>query len=109
MTDKPSNVPGGPANPGSAGGDIPDTLRTAVRAAEETGRQAQEKAMFAMPFRARLRARETVRPRTTLSILSRIDPASDTFAPGGADTPDSAAPPRRHRPQRRIASIVRPR
>ncbi len=66
--------------------ELPESLRDAVRGAEEIGRKAQEKAMLAMPFRARLRAREGVRPRTTLSIISRIDPETDRFAlPGDSD------------------------
>ncbi len=91
MSDKPSNPSIGPV----PNGDIPDSLRTAVREAEETGRQAQEKAMFAMPFRARLRARETVRPRTTMSIVNGVDPSTDTFVAGGAPQPTPAPTPMR--------------
>lgn len=53
---------------------LPESLRDAVRAAEATGRAAEERAQLAMPFRARLRARDAVRPQPTLSILTHSAP-----------------------------------
>ncbi len=53
--------------------ELPETLRQAVREAEETGRRAEEIAHLNMPFRARLKARDHVRPQSTLAILSGID------------------------------------
>lgn len=53
---------------------LPESLRDAVRAAEATGRAAEERAQSAMPFRARLRARDAVRPQPTLSILTHSAP-----------------------------------
>jgi HD-GYP domain-containing protein (c-di-GMP phosphodiesterase class II) len=53
---------------------LPESLRQAVREAEATGRAAEERAQSAMPFRARLRARDAVRPQPTLSILTHSAP-----------------------------------
>ncbi len=53
---------------------LPDSLRQAVRDAQATGRAAEERAQLAMPFRARLRARDAVRPQPTLSILTDSRP-----------------------------------
>lgn len=53
---------------------LPDSLRQAVREAEATGRAAEDRAQSAMPFRARLRARDAVRPQPTLSILTHSRP-----------------------------------
>jgi hypothetical protein len=53
---------------------LPESLRQAVREAEATGRAAEERAQSAMPFRARLRARDAVRPQPTLSILTHSGP-----------------------------------
>lgn len=53
---------------------LPDSLRQAVREAQATGRAAEERAQSAMPFRARLRARDAVRPQPTLSILTHSGP-----------------------------------
>ncbi len=53
---------------------LPDSLRTAVREAQATGRAAEDRAQSAMPFRARLRARDAVRPQPTLSILTDAAP-----------------------------------
>lgn len=53
---------------------LPDSLRTAVREAQATGRAAEDRAQSAMPFRARLRARDAVRPQPTLSILTHSAP-----------------------------------
>ena len=53
---------------------LPESLRQAVREAEATGRAAEERAQLAMPFRARLRARDAVRPQPTLSILTHSGP-----------------------------------
>ena len=55
---------------------LPESLRQAVREAEATGRAAEERAQSAMPFRARLRARDAVRPQPTLSILTHSGPVS---------------------------------
>src|SRR3990167_3281389 len=55
---------------------LPESLRQAVREAQETGRAAEERAHLAMPFRARLRARDAVRPQPTLSILTHSGPVS---------------------------------
>lgn len=55
---------------------LPESLRQAVREAEATGRAAEERAQLAMPFRARLRARDAVRPQPTLSILTHSGPVS---------------------------------
>lgn len=53
---------------------LPESLRQAVRDAQATGRAAEERAQSAMPFRARLRARDAVRPQPTLSILTHSRP-----------------------------------
>ncbi len=53
---------------------LPESLCQAVREAEATGRAAEERAQSAMPFRARLRARDAVRPQPTLSILTHSGP-----------------------------------
>lgn len=53
---------------------LPESLRQAVREAEATGRAAEERAQSAMPFRARLRARDAIRPQPTLSILTHSGP-----------------------------------
>lgn len=53
---------------------LPESLRQAVREAEATGRAAEDRAQAAMPFRARLRARDAVRPQPTLSILTHSGP-----------------------------------
>lgn len=53
---------------------LPDSLRQAVRDAQATGRAAEDRAQSAMPFRARLRARDAVRPQPTLSILTDAAP-----------------------------------
>jgi hypothetical protein len=53
---------------------LPESLRQAVREAEATGRAAEARAQSAMPFRARLRARDAVRPQPTLSILTHSGP-----------------------------------
>ena len=53
---------------------LPESLRQAVREAEATGRAAEARAHSAMPFRARLRARDAVRPQPTLSILTHSGP-----------------------------------
>jgi hypothetical protein len=53
---------------------LPESLRQAVREAEATGRAAEARAQSAMPFRARLRARDAVRPQPTLSILTHSAP-----------------------------------
>lgn len=55
---------------------LPESLRDAVRGAEATGRAAEERAHLAMPFRARLRARDAVRPQPTLSILTGSKPVT---------------------------------
>jgi hypothetical protein len=55
---------------------LPESLRQAVREAEATGRAAEDRAQSAMPFRARLRARDAVRPQPTLSILTHSGPVS---------------------------------
>ncbi len=55
---------------------LPESLRAAVRGAEATGRAAEERAYNAMPFRARLHARDAVRPQPTLSILTGSKPIS---------------------------------
>ncbi len=55
---------------------LPESLRQAVREAEATGRAAEERAQSVMPFRARLRARDAVRPQPTLSILTHSGPVS---------------------------------
>jgi len=52
---------------------IPDSVRYTVRAAQEAGRRAEERANLDMPFRARLRARDGVRPQSTLAIISGIE------------------------------------
>lgn len=56
---------------------LPESLRQAVREAEATGRRAEERAQLAMPFRARLRARDAVRPQSTLAILADADQFGD--------------------------------
>ncbi|MEQ9505502.1 MAG: hypothetical protein RLO80_04475 [Hyphomonas sp.] len=53
---------------------LPESLRQAIRDAQATGRAAEERAHLAMPFRARLRARDAVRPQPTLSILTDSGP-----------------------------------
>ncbi|MBU4165000.1 MAG: hypothetical protein KKF36_12800 [Alphaproteobacteria bacterium] len=53
---------------------LPESLRQAIREAEATGRAAEAQAQSAMPFRARLRARDGVRPQPTLSILTHSGP-----------------------------------
>jgi hypothetical protein len=53
---------------------LPESLHQAVREAEATGRAAEARAHSAMPFRARLRARDGVRPQPTLSILTHSGP-----------------------------------
>jgi len=61
---------------------IPDSLRHTVRAAQDAGRRAEERANMNMPFRARLRARDSVRPQSTLAIISGIQAkASDAGKP----------------------------
>lgn len=55
---------------------LPESLQQAVRGAEATGRAAEERAHLAMPFRARLRARDAVRPQPTLSILTHAAPVA---------------------------------
>ncbi|HRJ00748.1 MAG TPA: hypothetical protein PKV67_08210 [Hyphomonas sp.] len=55
---------------------LPESLRDAVRGAEATGRADEERAHLAMPFRARLRARDAVRPQPTLSILTGSKPVT---------------------------------
>jgi hypothetical protein len=55
---------------------LPESLHQAVREAEATGRAAEARAQSAMPFRARLRARDAVRPQPTLSILTHSGPIS---------------------------------
>jgi len=55
---------------------LPESLHQAVREAEAIGRAAEERAQLAMPFRARLRARDAVRPQPTLSILTQSGPVS---------------------------------
>lgn len=55
---------------------LPESLRDAVRGAEATGRADEERANLAMPFRARLRARDAVRPQPTLSILTGSKPVT---------------------------------
>jgi hypothetical protein len=55
---------------------LPESLRDAVRGAEAAGRAAEERAHLAMPFRARLRARDAVRPQPTLSILTGSKPVT---------------------------------
>ncbi|MBU2606849.1 MAG: hypothetical protein KKC43_13260 [Alphaproteobacteria bacterium] len=52
---------------------IPDSVRYTVRAAQDAGRLAEERANLDMPFRARLRARDGVRPQSTLAIISGIE------------------------------------
>jgi hypothetical protein len=52
---------------------IPDSVRYTVRAAQDAGRRAEERANLDMPFRARLRARDGVRPQSTLAIISGIE------------------------------------
>jgi hypothetical protein len=54
--------------------ELPESLHQAVREAEATGRDAEARAHSAMPFRARLRARDGVRPQPTLSILTHSGP-----------------------------------
>ncbi|MEX1250105.1 MAG: hypothetical protein WEA77_02800, partial [Hyphomonas sp.] len=49
---------------------LPDSLREGVREGEAAGRAAEDLAQSAMPFRARLRASDAVRPQPTLSILT---------------------------------------
>lgn len=58
----------------ATGPALPDSLRQAVRDAQATGRAAEDRAQSAMPFRARLRARDAVRPQPTLSILTDAAP-----------------------------------
>lgn len=53
---------------------LPESLRQAVRDAQATGQAAEDRAQSAMPFRARLRARDAVRPQPTLSILTDAAP-----------------------------------
>ena len=61
---------------------IPESVRQTVRAAQDAGRRAEERANMNMPFRARLRARDAVRPQSTLAIISGIQAkASDTSKP----------------------------
>ena len=52
---------------------IPDSVRYSVLAAQDAGRRAEERANLDMPFRARLRARDGVRPQSTLAIISGIE------------------------------------
>jgi hypothetical protein len=52
---------------------IPDSVRYTVRAAQDAGRRAEERANLDKPFRARLRARDGVRPQSTLAIISGIE------------------------------------
>ncbi|KCZ59579.1 hypothetical protein [Hyphomonas chukchiensis] len=61
---------------------IPESVRQTVRAAQDAGRRAEERANMNMPFRARLRARDAVRPQSTLAIISGIQAkAADTARP----------------------------
>lgn len=53
---------------------LPESLRKAVREAQAMGRAAEERSQSGMPFRARLRARDAVRPQPTLSILTHSGP-----------------------------------
>ena len=57
---------------------IPESVRYTVRAAQDAGRRAEERANLNMPFRARLRARDAVRPQSTLAIISGIENAAQT-------------------------------
>jgi hypothetical protein len=52
---------------------IPESVRYTVRAAQDAGRREVERANLNMPFRARLRARDGVRPQSTLAIISSIE------------------------------------
>jgi hypothetical protein len=61
---------------------IPESVRQTVRAAQDAGRRAEERANMNMPFRARLRARDAIRPQSTLAIISGIQAkAADTGKP----------------------------
>lgn len=71
---------------------LPESLRQAVREAEASGRAAEERAHLAMPFRARLRARDAVRPRPTLSILTGSAPVTAAPAVMRLPPPPKPAP-----------------
>ena len=66
---------------------IPDSVRYSVLAAQDAGRRAEDRANLDMPFRARLRARDGVRPQSTLAILSGIENQAQAKT-------KAAAPPR---------------
>ena len=66
---------------------IPDSVRYSVLAAQDAGRRAADRANLDMPFRARLRARDGVRPQSTLAILSGIENQAQAKT-------KAAAPPR---------------
>jgi hypothetical protein len=57
---------------------VPDSVRKTVRDAQDAGRRAEEKANMNMPFRARLKARDAVRPQSTLAIISGIQAKAST-------------------------------
>ncbi|KCZ91883.1 hypothetical protein HJO_12217, partial [Hyphomonas johnsonii MHS-2] len=76
---------------------IPQSVLDVVREAQAAGRRAEEKANLNMPFRARLRAREAVRPQSTLAIISGIQarpPAQAAKARPFRPAPPSRAPKR---------------
>lgn len=68
---------------------IPDSLRHTVQAAQDAGRRAEERANLDMPFRARLRARDGVRPQSTLAIITSIEnqPRTASAPPRGPIRP----------------------
>tara|TARA_R110000850_G_scaffold17318_5_gene53448 strand:+ start:1004 stop:2734 length:1731 start_codon:yes stop_codon:yes gene_type:complete len=68
---------------------IPDSLRHTVQAAQDAGRRAEERANLDMPFRARLRARDGVRPQSTLAIITSIEnqPRTASAPPRGPTRP----------------------
>jgi hypothetical protein len=87
---------------------VPETVREAVREAQASGREAQQRAMFAMPFRQRLKERDGDRPRTTQAILAGIDPKSDTFDLGRLDEdgPPPAYAPAPRQPEMPRAAVT---
>lgn len=78
---------------------IPERVRHTVQAAQDAGRRAEEQANLNMPFRARLRARDGVRPQSTLAIIASIENQSRT-------PPRLASPPPRGpiRPLRAVSA-----
>jgi hypothetical protein len=78
---------------------IPERVRHTVQAAQDAGRRAEERVNLNMPFRARLRARDGVRPQSTLAIIASIENQSRT-------SPRPASPPQRGpiRPLRAVSA-----